>query len=128
MNAEHERLLTEMRVLIRDHLRVATRVGFGPRSHHTTEQAYTGGPNTGVFLQLTSRDSVAPAVPGHTYGFGTVKEAQARADFDALASRGRRALRIDPGEDPTAGLVTLRHTVRQVLRFTTGNHAEKWNR
>lgn len=128
MNDEHERRLTEMRVLIRDHLRVATCVGFGPRFQHSTGQSYKGGPNTGVFLQLTGGDSVARAVPGHTYGLGIVNAAQARADFDALASRGRRALRIDIGEDVTAGLVALRHTVRQVLRYTTSNHAEKWNR
>ncbi len=127
MNAEHERLLSEMRVLIRDHLRVATCVGFGPRFQHSTGQAYKGGPNTGVFLQLTCQDTLELAVPGHAYTFGVVKQAQARGDFDVLARRGRRALRIDVGDDPTAGLAVLRDTIEHVLHYTTANRAEKWS-
>lgn len=126
MSAEHERLLTEMRVLIRDHLRVATCVGFGPRFQHSTGQAYKGGPNTGVFLQITCGDTVQLPVPGHAYTFGVVKEAQARGDFDVLAQRGRRALRIDVGDDPTAGLTKLRDSVEQVLHYATRTRAEKW--
>lgn len=126
MNAEHERLLTEIRVLARDHLRVATCVGFGPRFQHSTGQAYKGGPNSGVFLQITCGDTVELPVPGHAYTFGVVKEAQARGDFDVLAQRGRRALRIDVGDDPTAGLTALRDSIEQVLHYTTGDRAEKW--
>jgi transaldolase/glucose-6-phosphate isomerase len=63
-------------------------------------------------------------VPGHSYTFSTVKEAQARSDFDALAKRGRRALRIDLGEDPTVGLSALRDSIERVLDETTGNRAK----
>jgi transaldolase/glucose-6-phosphate isomerase len=115
MSAAHERLLTEIRVLIRDRLGVATCVGFGPRFQHSTGQAYKGGPNTGVFLQLTCHDSVQLAVPGHAYTFATVKEAQARGDFDALAKRDRRALRIHLAVDATAGLAALRDAIERVL-------------
>jgi transaldolase/glucose-6-phosphate isomerase len=124
MTREHEWLLSEIRVLIRDRLRAATCVGFGPRFQHSTGQAYKGGPNSGVFLQLTCRDTVELAVPGHSYTFSTVKEAQARSDFDALAKRGRRALRIDLGEDPTVGLSALRDSIERVLDETTGNRAK----
>ena len=125
MTTEHERLLTEIRVLIRDHLHVATCVGFGPRFQHSTGQAYKGGPNSGVFLQITCQDTVELPVPGHAYTFGVVKEAQARGDFDALARNGRRALRIDVGADATAGLTTLRDAVARILRYATPNRAKR---
>ena len=120
MSAEHEWLLSEIRVLIRDRLRVATCVGFGPRFQHSTGQAYKGGPNKGVFLQITSHDSVELAVPGHSYTFGTVKEAQARGDFDALAKRDRRAMRIDVGADATEGLRALRDAIERIWEVSTG--------
>jgi len=126
MSAEHEQLLSDIRVLVRDHLRVATCVGFGPRFQHSTGQAYKGGPNSGVFLQITCADTVELPVPGHAYTFGVVKEAQARGDFEVLAKRGRRALRIDVGDDPTAGLTALKDSIEQVLHYTTRNRAERW--
>ncbi|MBA3844253.1 MAG: bifunctional transaldolase/phosoglucose isomerase [Actinobacteria bacterium] len=125
MTTENERLLTEIRVLVRDHLRVATCVGFGPRFQHSTGQAYKGGPNSGVLLQITCADTVELPVPGHAYTFGVVKEAQARGDFDVLAKRGRRALRIDVGADPSAGLAALRNSIGQVLHSITGTRAGK---
>jgi transaldolase / glucose-6-phosphate isomerase len=124
MTAENEQLLTEIRVLVRDHLHVATCVGFGPRFQHSTGQAYKGGPNTGVFLQLTCEDTVELPVPGHRYTFGVVKEAQARGDFDTLAANGRRALRIDVGADPTIGLTALRDAAARILRTATPNRSE----
>ncbi len=125
MNAEHERLLTELRVLVRDHLGVATCVGFGPRFQHSTGQAYKGGPNSGVFLQITCVDTVELPVPGHAYTFGVVKEAQARGDFDVLVKRGRRTLRIDVGDDPAAGLAVLHHSIERVLDSTARTHGEQ---
>ena len=78
--------------------RVATCLGFGPRFLHSTGQAYKGGPNSGVFLQMTCDEAVDLKVPGQNYTFGTVKAAQARGDFDVLAERGRRALRVHLGK------------------------------
>ena len=72
--------------------RVATCLGFGPRFLHSTGQAYKGGPNTGVFLQITCDDADDLPVPGQKYTFGIVKAAQARGDFQVLADRKRRAL------------------------------------
>jgi transaldolase / glucose-6-phosphate isomerase len=99
-------------------------VGFGPRFQHSTGQVYKGGPNSGVFLQITCPDTVELPVPGHAYTFGTVKEAQARGDFDVLAQRGRRALRIDVGADATAGLATLRDAVARVLQYAGPNRED----
>ena len=81
-----------MRARIRDKTRAATCLGFGPRFQHSTGQAYKGGPNSGVFLQITCDDPADLDVPGHAYSFGVVKAAQARGDLDVLAQRGRRAL------------------------------------
>jgi transaldolase/glucose-6-phosphate isomerase len=108
MTTEHEAALRGIRALIRDARCVATCVGFGPRFQHSTGQAYKGGPNTGVFLQITCDDSVNLAVPGHRYSFGIVKEAEARSDLDVLAARGRRVLRLHVGADVGAGLERLR--------------------
>lgn len=94
MTVVNESKFTRIRSVLRDHQKVATCVGFGPRFQHSTGQAYKGGPNTGVFLQVTCDDAADIAVPGHHYSFGFVKEAQARGDFDVLAERGRRVLRI----------------------------------
>jgi transaldolase / glucose-6-phosphate isomerase len=90
----HEQVLTTMRSRIRDKTLAATCVGFGPRFQHSTGQAYKGGPNSGVFLQITCDDPVDVDVPGHSYSFGVVKAAQARGDLDVLVERDRRALRV----------------------------------
>jgi transaldolase / glucose-6-phosphate isomerase len=125
MTPEHEWLLSEIRVLIRDHLRVATCVGFGPRFQHSTGQVYKGGPNSGVFLQITCHDSIELEVPGHSYAFGRVKEAQARGDFGVLAKRDRRALRVHLAVDATDGLEALREAVTRVLRYATQSRVER---
>jgi transaldolase/glucose-6-phosphate isomerase len=114
-NKQHHDALQEIRLLIRDRKRVATCLGFGPRFLHSTGQAYKGGPNTGVFLQITCDDTADLQVPDQKYTFGIVKAAQARGDFEVLADRGRRALRIHLGAHVAGGLTTLRDAVRQAL-------------
>jgi transaldolase/glucose-6-phosphate isomerase len=116
MNDENEALLQEIRHAVRDRRRVATCLGFGPRFLHSTGQAYKGGPNTGVFLQVTCDDAVDLPVPGQKYTFGVVKAAQARGDFQVLVDRGRRALRVHLGRDLKSGLGTLLKAVQQALR------------
>jgi transaldolase / glucose-6-phosphate isomerase len=90
----HTRALTTMRAHIRDKIRTATCLGFGPRFQHSTGQAYKGGPNSGVFLQITCDDRHDINVPGHSYSFGVVKAAQASGDLEVLVERDRRALRV----------------------------------
>ena len=115
MNAEHESLLQGLRHAVRDRKQVATCLGFGPRFLHSTGQAYKGGPNSGVFLQITSDDAQDLPVPGQKYTFGVVKAAQARGDFQVLASRKRRVLRVHLGSNAKAGLGKLSELVRQAL-------------
>ena len=115
MNAEHEQSLQKIRHAVRDKKHVATCLGFGPRFLHSTGQAYKGGPNSGVFLQITCDDAVELPVPGQKYTFGIVKAAQARGDFQVLAERGRRALRVHLGSNLKAGLATLEAAVQKAL-------------
>jgi glucose-6-phosphate isomerase len=115
MNPENEQSLQSLRHLVRDKKRVATCLGFGPRFLHSTGQAYKGGPNSGVFLQITCDDSVELPVPGQKYTFGIVKAAQARGDFQVLAERGRRALRVHLGSNLKAGLAALLAAVQKAL-------------
>jgi glucose-6-phosphate isomerase len=115
MNAENEQSLQTLRHSVRDKKRVATCLGFGPRFLHSTGQAYKGGPNTGVFLQITCDDSVELPVPGQKYTFGIVKAAQARGDFQVLAERGRRALRVHLESNLKAGLATLQAVIQKAL-------------
>ncbi|HUA19598.1 MAG TPA: bifunctional transaldolase/phosoglucose isomerase [Bryobacteraceae bacterium] len=114
MDAAHQQALQAMRTAVRDKKRVATCLGFGPRFLHSTGQAYKGGPNSGVFLQVTCSDQADLAVPGQKYTFGIVKAAQARGDFQVLAERGRRALRVHL-RDVEAGLATLRTAIAKAL-------------
>jgi transaldolase/glucose-6-phosphate isomerase len=111
----HEQLLQAMRHAVRDAKRVATCLGFGPRFLHSTGQAYKGGPNTGVFLQITCDDANDLPVPGQKYTFGIVKAAQARGDLEVLAERGRRVLRVHLGANVNAGLAQLQRAVSAAL-------------
>jgi transaldolase / glucose-6-phosphate isomerase len=115
MNDDHENRLQAIRHAVRDSKKVATCLGFGPRFLHSTGQAYKGGPNSGVFLQITCDDAVDLPVPGQNYTFGVVKAAQARGDFQVLAERGRRALRVHLPKDVDAGLTKLAQLFRQAL-------------
>jgi transaldolase/glucose-6-phosphate isomerase len=115
MNETHKQALQSARHAVRDRKRVATCLGFGPRFLHSTGQAYKGGPNTGVFLQITCDDAIDLPVPGQKYTFGIVKAAQARGDFAVLAERGRRALRVHLGADVRVGLAKLEAAIEKAL-------------
>lgn len=111
MFPEYEAKLQEIRKNILESKKVATVLGFGPRFLHSTGQAYKGGPNSGVFVQITCDDAEDLPVPQQKYTFGVVKAAQARGDFQVLADRKRRALRVHLGKDLAAGLDHLRDLV-----------------
>jgi transaldolase/glucose-6-phosphate isomerase len=115
MNSAHDAQLQAIRHRVRDTTRVATCLGFGPRFLHSTGQAYKGGPNSGVFLQITCDDARDLPVPGQRYTFGLVKAAQARGDFQILAERGRRLLRVHLNTDVAAGLAILKRAMEQAL-------------
>jgi transaldolase/glucose-6-phosphate isomerase len=105
----------KLRTRIRDARGVATAVGFGPRFQHSTGQAYKGGPNSGVFLQVTATEPVDLAIPGNRASFGVVERAQALGDFEVLNERGRRLLRLDLGDDIEGGLSSLSEALERAL-------------
>jgi hypothetical protein len=116
MNDVNEQALQKSRHLVRDRKKSATCLGFGPRFLHSTGQAYKGGPNSGVFLQITCDDPQDLKVPGQKYTFGVVKAAQARGDFQVLSARNRRALRVHLGADLQTGLQTLHAALAKALQ------------
>lgn len=112
----HESAIQDFRMKVRDAKKVATCLGFGPRFLHSTGQDYKGGPNTGVFLQITADHASDVAIPGAKYTFGVVIDAQAAGDLTVLEERGRRALRVHLGKDVEAGLKTLAGWVSNALK------------
>jgi transaldolase/glucose-6-phosphate isomerase len=114
-NADHIDSLQRMRLAVRDKRHVATCAEFGPRFLHSTGQAYKGGPDSGVFLQITADDAKDLAVPGQKASFGVIKAAQARGDFEVLIERGRRALRVHLKGDLNAGLKMLDAAITEAL-------------
>ena len=115
MNQLNEDALQAIRHQVRDDKKAATVLGFGPRFLHSTGQAYKGGPNSGVFLQITCDDKIDLPVPGQKYTFSVVKAAQARGDFAVLSERGRRALRIHIGKNVKADLAKLAKATKKAL-------------
>jgi transaldolase/glucose-6-phosphate isomerase len=112
---EHDELIQAIRVRLRDALRVATTTGYGPRFLHSTGQLHKGGPATGVFIQITADNSVDVPIVNEPFTFGVLKQAQALGDFQSLASRRRRAIRVHLGEDVAEGLRTLLEIVREKI-------------
>lgn len=107
--------LQAMRLGVREKRHVATCAEFGPRFLHSTGQAYKGGPDSGVFLQITADDAKDLAVPGQKASFGLIKAAQARGDFDVLTERGRRALRVHLKGGLKKGLAALNAALNDAL-------------
>ena len=103
----HEALVQKIRLALRERTKCATTTGYGPRFLHSTGQLHKGGPASGVFLQLTALDSPDIPLPGEGYTFGVLKDAQALGDFESLAKRSRRAIRVELGGNVTEGLEVL---------------------
>ena len=99
--------LEALRLYVRDRLRLATTLGYGPRFLHSTGQLHKGGPNKGLFLQLVGHDPADVDIPGQPYSFSVLKRAQARGDLGALRAHGCRALRVCLGDDAIAGVKRL---------------------
>jgi glucose-6-phosphate isomerase len=108
-------ILKEIRTAIRDATKCATTTGYGPRDLHSTGQLHKGGPDTGVFFQVTAHDRSDFPVPGDVYSFSILKQAQALGDFRSLSARGRRAVRVDLGADVVAGLRALQEVILKAL-------------
>jgi transaldolase/glucose-6-phosphate isomerase len=115
-----EARLQEIRSLLRDTTKCATTAGYGPRFLHSTGQMHKGGPDTGVFFQITAKDANDFPVPGEPYSFSILKQAQALGDFRSLVAHGRRALRVDLGADVLVGLQRLHELIAAALPASRG--------
>ena len=117
--SNYDALLQQIRGVVRDVKNVATTLGYGPRFLHSTGQLHKGGPDSGVFLQLTSEDINDIEVPGEKFSFGVLKQAQAMGDFEALSNRHRRVVRVDLGRDVEKGLRRVLSLVKEAVSQTS---------
>jgi transaldolase/glucose-6-phosphate isomerase len=104
---DNDKLLQQIRIAVRERTGAAVTTGYGPRFLHSTGQLHKGGPDTGVFLQITAADSEDVAIPGEPYTFGVLKQAQAQGDLESLARHNRRAIRVDLGDNAEQSLRNL---------------------
>ena len=104
---EADRAFETLRRQIVERYGVATTLGYGPRFLHSTGQLHKGGPSSGAFLQITTSHVKDIHIPGAEYSFGTLADAQALGDREALAAAGRRVARLHIDSDVPAGVLDL---------------------
>jgi len=109
--AENDKALEAIRIHLRNTFKVATTVGYGPRFLHSTGQLHKGGGDNGVFIQITMEDATDISIPGESFSFSVLKQAQALGDFQSLASRNRRAVNFHIKGGVGAGLKSLHKAV-----------------
>ena len=114
-NAENEKRLATLRVLLRDKLKMPVLLGFGPRFLHSIGQLYKGGPAQGMFLQLTCGDPEDARIPGEDFSFSQLKMAQALGDLESLVKRDKPAIRLHMKGGPKEGLKQVEAMVREAL-------------
>ena len=115
-----EEALQTIRASVRNATGCATTIGYGPRFLHSTGQLHKGGPDSGVFIQMTAPDQGDLDVPGAPYTFGILKEAQALGDFQSLVAHGRRAIQVDLGAEVVSGLQRLEKLLKDALAGKPG--------
>lgn len=111
--SERNALLSQIRRELMLSTGAATTSGYGPRFLHSTGQLHKGGAGNGVFVQLTADDDQELPIEGEPFSFSVVKSAQALGDFQALANKQRRLMRIHLGGDVDGGLRRLLAVVQQ---------------
>jgi hypothetical protein len=110
-----DKALQQIRTTLRDRLKVATTIGYGPRFLHSTGQLHKGGANKGVFVQITADDARDLPIDGRPYSFGVLLRAQAIGDLQALQGRRYRVVRIHLGKNVATGLKTLQSAVETAV-------------
>ena len=104
---EVDRALDTIRRRVLEWYGIATTVGYGPRFLHSTGQLHKGGPDSGLFLQLTQEHTEDVPIPGQPYSFGVLADAQSRGDYQALDKAGRRTAKVHLAGDAAAGITQL---------------------
>ena len=114
-NPAHIGSLQQMRLAVRDQRHIATCAEFGPRFLHSTGQAYKGGPDSGVFLQITADDAQRSGRPRPEGEFWRHQGGASPRRFRRLTERGRRALRVHLKGDLASGLKMLDAAIAEAL-------------
>ncbi len=112
-SAELDAAVAELRAALLERTHCATTFGYGPRFLHSTGQLHKGGPATGRFLQLVHPVTEDVPIPGTSYGFETLKSAQATGDLRTLRAHDLPAERITLTGDPVAALRSLTHQIKE---------------
>ncbi len=110
-----EKEIAALRTAVRDRTRLATTFGYGPRFLHSTGQLHKGGPNTGLFLQITQEHRDHVPIPGDKYDFATLNQAQYLGDFQSLEAHGRRVIRVHIRDEVGSGIASLRESIERAL-------------
>jgi transaldolase/glucose-6-phosphate isomerase len=114
--SKHTEILQSIRTRLRNATGLATTLGYGPRFLHSTGQLHKGGPNNGLFIQITADDEKDLPVPGEPYSFSVLKHAQALGDLRSLASKQRRVIRLHLAKDVDTLLARLDRLVENALK------------
>ncbi len=117
--SEHDALLKSLRMCLRDSLHLATTLGYGPRFLHSTGQLHKGGPNNGLFIQITADDVEDLPVPGEPYTFSVLKRAQALGDLQSLQTKNRRVVRFHLAKGTKDGLARLATLIGSCMKQIT---------
>ncbi len=109
---ETDQALAELRRKVMERHGIATTLGYGPRFLHSTGQLHKGGPNTGLFLQVTASHERDVEIPGQPYSFGVLADAQALGDLRALQDLDRRVARVHLSTGDGAAIARLAMALR----------------
>lgn len=113
---ERTKALQTWRMHLRDQLKVATTLAYGPRYLHSTGQLHKGGPATGAYIILMGDDKEPLPIPDQKFGFNVLNEAQSLGDFRSLNDKGRKVLYIQLGKDIDKGLNDLLQLITQTAQ------------
>ncbi|HYU14961.1 MAG TPA: hypothetical protein VEL05_02770, partial [Candidatus Acidoferrum sp.] len=118
LTPEHETTdaLQTLATVIRDQLKVATTVDYGPRYLHSLGQLHKGGAPNLLAIQLTCDDKDDVPIPGEGYGFSALKAAQALGDLETLRKANRRVIRLHLGGRAQTAIEKLTAMVRRTVQ------------
>lgn len=111
-----EKLLRQLREILRSNFKAATTIGYGPRFLHSTGQYHKGGPDKGMFIQIVCEDKIDKDIPGKNFSFGILKQSQAAGDFESLQMHNRKVIKISVGADVNKGLKVIIKEFKKALK------------
>jgi hypothetical protein len=114
-DAETDARIERLQAALRNALRVAVTTGYGPRFLHSTGQFHKGGPNNGVYLQITADEPVDVPIPGEKASFAVLAAAQALGDLQSLVAHQRRVVAVRLGANVHHDLDVLARNLQRLV-------------